>query len=85
VIQVASHNPLRTATAIYHVESTIRGGHLVRVSSIPSDWTGLYRYDNSLVLIARCCGLPPIELTIPGDVRTGLLEIIQSLCLQRPI
>jgi hypothetical protein len=79
MVRFATPNSVRTATAIYHVESTLRGGHLVRVSSIPTDWTGLYRCEGSLVLIARCGGAPPIELVIPTEIRTGLLEIIRAL------
>jgi hypothetical protein len=80
MVRLASHNSVHTSTATFHVESTLRGGHLVRVSSIPSAWTGLYRCESSLVLIARCGGAPPIELAIPSEIRKGLLEIISALC-----
>lgn len=80
MIQSPTPNLLQTTTATFHVESTLRGGHLVRVSSIPSDWTGLYRYESSLVLIARCCGAPPGEIPVSVDMRTRLLEMIRSVC-----
>jgi hypothetical protein len=75
-----SLNLLCTSTASFLVESTLRGGHLVKVSSLLDGWRGLYRYEANLVLIARCCGEPPSELILSRSVRAGLLEIINAIC-----
>lgn len=80
VICRTSSNSVGTPTARFDVEGTLRGGHLVRVSSFPDGWIGLYRFDEVLVLIARCYGTPPSELQVSFDIGLALREVIARVC-----
>jgi hypothetical protein len=80
MIQLQPFRSVLTPTVVYDVESTPRGGHFVRISSILDGWVGLYRIENNLVLVARCAGSPPAEQTVSGGVRSELMKIIDAVC-----
>jgi hypothetical protein len=80
VIQRDSPRLIRTSVATFDVEGTIRGGHLVRVSSVEGTWVGLYDCGEQLILRARCHGTPPAQLTISTELRVLLADAIDSIC-----
>jgi hypothetical protein len=80
VIQQVSANSVHTSTESFDVESTLRGGHIVRIRSLEAGWSGLYRCGDRLLLVARCQGTPPFDLPVSNEVRAALTAIIDAMC-----
>src|SRR5262245_30446231 len=76
----ACSKQLSTSNATFDVESTPHGGHLVRIASHHEGWKGLYRWESTLILLARCSGNPPFELHLDSDLKSRLLELFNAVC-----
>jgi hypothetical protein len=60
------------------VETTLRGGYFIRVALACQGWTGLYQLGQSLVLVARCAGAPPVEIPLSHELRAMLLTLVDA-------
>ena len=57
------------------------GGHFVKVTAAQNDWSGLYRYETELLLVARCIGNPPEALVVDQPTRLALEEVVLNIAL----